>query len=169
MNSPDGGSDGPGAAGTAPQRPTATAARWSLAAEISLLVAGGTHMLAALEHLSHDPRFSVFFLIAGLGQLGAGLTLRRSPRPALVGGAVVTSVGLMLLYLVSRTVALELGPHSDRPQDPDILGTIVVVAELVAVATLPSLLAPRWRRVTMNAVLLTGLATWAAWFTGFLG
>lgn len=153
-----------GAGGAAPP-----AGRWADAAALGLVVAGACHLLTALEHLTHDVRFAVFFLAAGVVQVCLGPGLRRRARPAVVAAALAGTVGLLLLYLVSRTVALELGPHADRPEDPDPLGTVVVVAELVAVAALPALLPPRGRAVALNAVLAVGVAVWLAWFAGIIG
>lgn len=145
------------------------AGRWADAAALGMVVAGACHLLAALEHLTHDVRFAVFFLAAGVVQVCLGPGLRRRPRPAVVAAALAGTVGLLLLYLLSRTVALELGPHADRPEDPDPLGTVVVVAELLTVAALPALLPPRGRALALNAVLAVGVAVWLAWFAGIIG
>ena len=79
---------------------------------------------------------------------------------------------LVLLYVASRTVNLPFGGvhtvHNDRPQDPDILGTVVVAAELLTLATGPALLSATARRWATNALLLAGLGLWAAWGTGLL-
>lgn len=152
-----------------PVAPAAGTDRWGDVAAAAVLVAGAGHALAALDHLHHDLRFAVFFLLAGAVQLGVGPLLRRAPRPALVGAVLTGTAGLLLLYLLSRTVPLALGPHSDRPADPGLLGTVVVLAEVVAIGTLPALLAPRARRVAVNAVLAVGVAVWVSWIAGFLG
>ena len=58
--------------------------------------------------------------------------------------------------------------HNDRPQDPDLLGTVVVLAELVTLATAPALLPAALRRRCTTALMLVGVAMWAAWLTGLV-
>lgn len=154
---------------SAPTAPRVARDHWVVAATGGMLVAGVTHVLAALDHLSHEPGFVVFFLVAGAVQIGLAPYPGRPARPGRVAVAVASTVGLLLLYVASRTVALNLGPHSDRPEDPDLLGTIVVVSELVAVVGLLALMPPRWRRVSVNAVLAVGAAVWVSWLTGLIG
>lgn len=143
--------------------------RWPAAAAGGMVVAGVVHFLAALDHMDHKPQFVAFFLAVGVGQIALAPHPGRTPRPGRVALALSSTVGLLLLYLASRTVVLDLGPHADRPEAPDLLGTIAVAAELVALVGLPALLPPRWRRVAVNAVLVTGVAVWLSWFTGLIG
>lgn len=146
-----------------------TASPWHRAAAGGLVLAGIGHLLAALDHLAHDGLFTGFFLVVGLAQmLVAGRLLRRR-QPAAVAAALAATVALLLLYVYSRTAGLLIGPHADRPEDPDPLGTVVVVCELVAVTTLPTMLGPRGRRLAVNALLAVGVLVWAAWLAGFLG
>ncbi len=143
--------------------------RWAGTAVLGLILAGVGHVLAALDHLSHDVRFAVFFLAVGLGQLVVGSGMRRSARTPTVSATLAVTVSLLLLYLVSRTVALELGPHGDRPESADVLGTAVVIAELAALVALPALLPARARRIAVNAILAVGVAVWVSWITGITG
>lgn len=154
---------------SAPTAPRVARDRWVDAAALGLLLAGAAHLLAALDHLDHDPRFAGFFLAVGVAQIGLAPYPGRPPRPGRVGVALGSTVALLLLYLASRTVVLELGPHADRPEAPDLLGTLAVLSELVALAALPALLPPRRRRVAVNGVLVIGVAVWLAWFAGLIG
>lgn len=141
---------------------------WPAAAALGVTLAGAGHVLAALDHFADDVRFAAFFLAVGAVQLIVGPGMR-GRRPAVVATVLAGTVALLLLYLVSRTIALDLGPHSDRPQSPDLLGTVVVVCEVLAVAALPALLPPRARRIAVNAVLAVGATVWSAWFAGLIG
>ena len=82
------------------------------------------------------------------------------------------TLGLVLLYVASRTVNLPFGGvhtvHNDRPQDPDLLGTAVVLAELVTLATAPALLPEPLRRWSTTTMMLVGVGLWAAWATGLV-
>lgn len=154
-------------AGAPPIAPAGTG--WERAGRVGLDVAGATHLLVALDHLTHDPRFSVFFLAIGAAQLVVAHRMRRGAHPGAVTAVIAATVGLLVLYLASRTVALSFGPHADRPQDADLLGTVVVVAETVAVATLPVLLPAAWRARVLNGLLAAGVVVWLVWFAGVLG
>lgn len=154
---------------SAPTTPRVRRDRWPAAATFGMLLAGGGHLLAAVDHLSHGPRFAVFFLVVGCAQIALAPHPGRAPGPGRVSAALACTVGLLLLYLVSRTIALDLGPHSDRPESPDLLGTIVVLCELVAIMALPALLPPRPRQIAVNVLLAIGLVVWLSWFTGLIG
>jgi hypothetical protein len=153
----------------APPIPRTARDRWVDVAAGGLLAAGVAHLLAALDHLSHEPRFVVFFLAVGAAQVVLSPRQGRRRGPVAVSAVLAATVGLLLLYVASRTLVLDLGPHADRPEDPDLLGTVVVLCELVAVVGLLALLPPRGRRVAGNAVGVIGLGLWLAWLTGVLG
>jgi hypothetical protein len=152
---------------TSPAAPVRTD-RWTLAAAAVVTLAGALHLVAALEHLGHDVRFAVFFLGVGAAQVAAGPSLRRGMAPAAAVTVLAGSVGLVLLYLYSRTIGLQVGPHADRPEDPDALGLAVVACELVAVAAVAALLPPRGRARVVNAVFAVGLGVWGLWLSGAL-
>ena len=153
----------------APVAPPADRGSRELAGALGMVLAGAGHVFAALDHLSHALLFSAFFLVVAVAQLLLAARIREGARPALVMAVLAGSIGLVLLYVVSRTVALEFGPHSDRPEDPDVLGTAVLICELVTIAVLPTLLPPRWRGAAVNMILAVGVAVWVAWFTGLIG
>jgi hypothetical protein len=152
---------------TSPAMPVRTD-RWTLAAAAVVTLAGALHLVAALEHLGHDVRFAVFFLGVGAAQVGVGPSLRRGMAPAAAVTVLAGSVGLVLLYLYSRTIGLHVGPHADRPEDPDALGLAVVACELVAVAAVAALLPPRGRARVVNAVFAVGIGVWGLWLSGAL-
>jgi hypothetical protein len=152
---------------TSPAVPVRTD-RWTLAAAAVVTLAGALHLVAALEHLGHDVRFAVFFLGVGAAQVAAGPSLRRGMAPAAAVTVLAGSVGLVLLYLYSRTIGLHVGPHADRPEDPDALGLAVVACELVAVAAVAALLPPRGRARVVNAVFAVGIGVWGLWLSGAL-
>jgi hypothetical protein len=146
--------------------PTVTA---GLVAAGAVTVAGVLHLLAALEHVQHQMTFAVFFMVVGLLQAGAGAGLRKGPTPLRIGLGLAALVGLVVLYVYSRTIGLQIGPHADRPEDPDFLGIAVVVCELAAIAAMITLLPDRLRSVAGNAVLFVGVGVWVLWATGVVG
>lgn len=142
--------------------------RLPVVAAAAVTTAGALHLVAALGHLAHDVRYAVFFLGVGLAQACLGPRLRGGTGPASGLAAVAATVALVVLYALSRTLVLVDGPHADRPEDPDAVGTAVVVCELVAVAAIAALLPPRWRAVAVNGVLAAGLGMWVLWASGVL-
>lgn len=152
---------------TAPTAPARTG-RWPLAAACAVTVAGGLHLIAALDHLHHDVLFVGFFLAVGAVQAAGGPGLRRATRPGPLIAWIAGTVALVLLYGYSRTVGLQFGPHADRPEAADPVGMVVVACELVAVAGLLAMLPPRWRSRTVDGLLALGAGLWLLWSTGAL-
>ena len=169
------------AAGDAPFRadPTWTAtgvlrrlAAPSVLASVGLYAAAGGHVIASLVHLSHGWRITVFFLVAAAVQVLVAGRVARGAGSVVTGAVLAGTLGLVLLYLASRTMTLPFGGvhtvHNDRPQDPDLLGTVVVAAELLTLVAGQALLPARTRRVAVNAMLLVGAGLWGAWGLGVL-
>ena len=120
---------------------------------VGIYVAAGGHVIASLVHLGHGWRITAFFLVAA----GGAGPRRRPGRPRwrrpVTARCSPPRWASVLLYVASRTVNLPFGGvhtvHNDRPQDPDLLGTVVVAAELLTLPTGPALLpatAPPGRR-----------------------
>ena len=141
-------------------------------AALGLYGAAGGHLIAALVFLNHGWSITTFFLVVAGFQIAAAGRLARGASGAATAAVLAVTLGLVLLYLASRTVALPFGgvhtAHNDRPQDADLLGTFVVAAELLTLATGPALLPATVRRWTMNTMLLIGGGLWLAWGTGLL-
>ena len=129
-------------------------------------------MIASLVHLSHGWGITAFFLVVAAAQVVAAGRVARGAGTLVLSAVLAATLGLVLLYLASRTLTLPFGGvhtvHNDRPQDPDLLGTVVVAAELLTLATGPALLPATVRRWATNAMLLVGAGLWAAWGTGLL-
>jgi len=143
----------------------------ALLAAVGLYAAATGHVAAALVHLSHGWSITAFFLVAAAVQVAAAGRIGRGTAAAgLVVAVLLGTLGLVLLYVASRTVNLPFGGvhtvHNDRPEDPDLLGTAVVLAELVTLATAPALLPEPLRRWSTTTMMLVGVGLWAAWATG---
>ena len=145
----------------------------ALLAAVGLYAAAAGHVIAALVHLSHGWSITAFFLVAAAVQVAAAGRIGRGTAAAgLVVAVLLGTLGLVLLYVASRTVNLPFGGvhtvHNDRPEDPDLLGTAVVLAELVTLATAPALLPEPLRRWSTTTMMLVGVGLWAAWATGLV-
>ena len=78
------------------------------------------------------------------------------------------NLGVVVLYLVSRTSGVPFGPHAGRAEEAGVLDMSTTAVELAAVVFLLSLLGGRERGLAINAVLVVGVAVWALRLTGFL-
>ena len=140
---------------------------------VGLYAAAAGHTVAALVHLSHGVTITAFFLAAAAAQVAvAGRIGRGTAGAALVGAVLLGTLALVLLYVASRTVNLPFGgvhtAHNDRPQEPELLGSVVVLAELVTLATAPALLPDVLRRWSTTAMMLVGIGLWVGWATGLV-
>ena len=156
-------------AGVASRRRTSPA----LLAATGLYAAAAGHVIAALVHLSHGWNITAFFLVAAAVQVVvAGRIGRGTAAAGLVVAVLLGTLGLVLLYVASRTLNLPFGGvhtvHNDRPQDADLLGTVVVLAELVTLATAPALLPDRPRRWSSTTMMVVGVGLWTVWATGLV-
>ncbi|MBC3194303.1 hypothetical protein H7X46_24940 [Pseudonocardia sp. C8] len=143
--------------------------RTARAGAAATVLAGALHLVAGALHAHHGPLVGVFFLAVGGVQIWFGLAARRGVGERVATAGIAATVGLVVLYLVSRTVTLPIGAHADRPEDGDLLGFTVVVAELAMIVTLAAPLGPRWRARALNGVLAAGAGVWTLWATGLLG
>lgn len=148
------------------------------AAVVCSATAALAHFVAAPGHYTWWPAAGVFFAALGVAQavyavlLVAGV---RDHRYLLAG--VWGTVGVILLYVASRTVGLPTAPpvpfHGGRwvvgrsivPDGAKHVGPLDVftlVAEMLLVVTLLSMLPNRSKARTVNNLMWIGLALWGA-------
>jgi hypothetical protein len=122
-------------------------------AVVSSAAAAGVHAAVAPAHFSEATLFGVFFLGSALLQLAwAGAAALGTSRPLLLAG-VVGNLGVVALWLVTRTVGLPFGllptPEAVGPWDLACAAwELVVVASCVAMLRAPGTLPVRlgtWR------------------------
>lgn len=156
-------------------------------------LAGGIHLAVVPEHLTESWLMTVFFLVVGLAQLGLAVALRWQLPAALLAAAVVAHLGVIALYVASRTVDLPFvpphGPGHDiehlpvaggigngvpiypgsRIEPVGVLDVACLIAELVLVALLTGMLPPKWRRLMTSSMLALGMFAIIARGSGLLG
>ena len=153
-------------------------------------LAGIIHFAVVPEHLHEATVEGVFFIIAGTGQLVLAVALLRGLRTPGLLLALVANVGLVCLYVLSRTVALPfVPPHSefhhlpvagaagngvpifpgDRIETVGRLDLICLLAELGLLVMLVALLPAKTRRFTTDALLGLALVGLAARAFGVIG
>ena len=142
------------------------------------------HFVAAPGHYTWWPAAGVFFMALGVAQSACAVLLLRGTRlPWFVLAAIWGTVGVILIYVASRTVGLPMSPpvpfHGARwvpgrsivPDGAKYVGPLDVftlVAELVVVVALISRLPNRLKLRTVNQLMWLGLGLWGAAIVGLL-
>ena len=123
---------------------TATEVRRELEIDAALLAiaAGLIHAVAGVSHFGDYWLFAVFFAVPAPAQIAWGvLVYRGAARSLLVAGAW-GSAGVALLWLVTRTVGLPIGPHAGAPEAVGPLDALATIDEQAVVILVLALL--RW-------------------------
>ncbi|HEX6543251.1 MAG TPA: multicopper oxidase family protein [Ktedonobacterales bacterium] len=156
-------------ADTSLQRPWK--ARWSQiavnAAAVFTLSAAIIHFFVVPEHFQEYLLYGLFFIAAGIAQAGLALALVIVPSRRLYIAGLAGSLGMVALWMISRTVGLPFGPNGAwRPEMvgmPDIIASLL---ELVAALFFLRLIVRRSQqrafppgRVVLATVPLVLLAT----------
>ena len=96
------------------------------------------HAQAIGWHLGEYAPFAALFAVLAAAQIGWGVLLYRRPHPRLLWAGVVLSLGVVAVWIVSRTSGLPLGPERWSPEE---VGSADVIssADEVAVALLAGL------------------------------
>jgi len=131
-------------------------------------VAAGIHLGVAPEHFAEWWGYGAFFVLAAMGECALVALLALRPRPWVVQAGIWASLATMLMYLVSRTSGIPLGPETGVVEAVELPGLAATAAEGALVVVLCQLLDGRERRHTLNALGLVGAALWIAALTGAL-
>ena len=78
--------------------------------QLAAVLAAGIHAAVVPEHLQESLLVGCFFVVVAMGQFGLAAVLRRRPPLLVVVGAIWAHVGLIALYVASRTVDLPFLP-----------------------------------------------------------
>ena len=109
-------------------------------------VAGLIHVKAMADHAGQYWLFGVLFGLVAGAQIALALALWRTPVSdrVLVASAVVT-VGVVAVWVVSRTVGLPIGPGSGKPEQLGVADAFSSLIELVFVAVVCRIVRPDGR------------------------
>jgi hypothetical protein len=172
-------------------RPTAAstvAARWAAAA--AALIAAGIHLDIAPEHLREWWLYGGFFLTVAAAQAALAVLVLRAPRLIVLLGGIWGTVGLIGIYVLSRTTGLPISPpggHAGHALghghavvagvlsgvpiipgsgNPNVervgsLDLTALGAELILIVALVALLSPAARRWTTNLMVVLAVGAWA--------
>ncbi|MFG2089781.1 MULTISPECIES: hypothetical protein [unclassified Spirillospora] len=129
-------------AGTA-ARATSSVPSARRVAAIGSVLAALVHYAVVPEHLSEWWAYAVFFSAVGMFQLiWAVLVHTGNERPVLLLGLAV-NVGVLALWVVSRTAGLPFGPDSGEAEAFGVLDVLSAAAELAVTGAILLALRPR--------------------------
>ncbi len=136
------------------------------------VVCGLIHVGAAVDHYGEFPLYTAVFSGLAAAQMtwAALLVWRPTPRWLALGCAL--QLGIVALWLASRTVGVPIAPKAWTPEQLGVADVVESVCELVTILAASSvLLAGRWplaRRLmgALPAFLLTALLVGALLGTG---
>jgi hypothetical protein len=119
-------------------------------------VAGLIHVKAMADHAGHYWLFGVLFGAVACAQIALAMALWRTPVSdrLLVAGAVAT-VGLIVVWLVSRTVGLPIGPWAGEAEAFGVSDVIVTMTEVAFIAVVSVIVCPD-RRIGVRLRWLAG-------------
>jgi hypothetical protein len=127
----------------------------------ALALASGLHAVAAPGHLQEGVAISVFFGAVAAGQLAAAIAILRRPAVAVVDCVAGTTLALMLLWALSRTVGFPFGGHGER-EAIGVVDSLCLAAQAVAVGALAVAARVHRRALTVAAAAVCFLALVAA-------
>jgi hypothetical protein len=125
-----------------------------------MLLAGVFHLAIVADHWEHAPAHGLFFLIAGMVQIGWAVAFWRSGSSALARLGFVIALGLVALWGITRAAA---APFGHGPEAVDSAGVATKLCEIVCAASLAvlltsSLFVPGRRPASVTLAGLTVLA-----------
>ena len=176
---------------TAPDVTTADRDRrlFSLVAAPCALGAAAIHAVVVPEHLEEAPAAGVFFVVLALAQLALAVALLWPLRPWVLAAALVGHVGVVVLYVASRTMDLGFLPaHSvshlpvvngvgngvpvlpgSHAEPVGVLDVACLALELVLITMLAALLPARTGRLVTNGLAVLAVSALVARGLGLLG
>ena len=123
-----------------------------------LLVAAGALVCAALihvwvapEHFREAVLYGAFFACLSVAQLSAAWFVAAGRSRTVVAAVALGSAAVICLWLVTRVVAIPLGPDAGATESFGVLDVAASVLELVAVAGCLAALRPSPRRPKVAA------------------
>jgi hypothetical protein len=121
---------------------------------LAALSAGGAaiHVAVAPDHFHEYALFGVFFLAASAAQAAWAIAVLVRPNRPLLVAAVIGNAGLIMLWALSRTVGLPVGPELWRPEGITAADALATQLEVVLVvgcawAVRQSMIGLAWTKV----------------------
>ena len=122
-----------------------------------LVLAGAIHVVVVPEHLDHWVPFGIAFAVLAALQFALAVVLYRAPTVGRLRFAADLSTAVVLVWILSRTTGLPVGPDAGRAEAAAPIDVAATVAELHVAFS-------GWwlTRLGKDAVDLPPWAMWAA-------
>jgi hypothetical protein len=127
------------------------------------VVGGLIHIGAAVDHFGEFPLYTVVFVVLATVQMAWAATVLRRPSRAVLLFGCAFNLGVVGLWVASRTVGVPIGPQVWVPESvgvADLIETVGEIATVIAalsVAMSPRLPCARYVTVRIAPVLLVVL------------
>lgn len=109
-------------------------------------VAGLIHAKAFIDHVDHYWLFGVFFGALTYAQILWAMRLWRRPDDRrLFKPVAVLSLGVVAIWIVSRTTGLPIGPWAGRPETVGMPDAVASLDELLIAGMIAAILRPEGR------------------------
>jgi hypothetical protein len=99
----------------------------------STLVAAAIHVAVIPEHLGESSLFAAGFALMALTQAASAEMVMMAPSRRTYASSGVVNAGIALLWLISRTAGLPVGPHPWIPETVSFLDAAATGLEVAAV------------------------------------
>lgn len=105
--------------------------RWPLG--LLSLVAAVIHFAVTPEHFEEYVLFGVFFVVLAAFQLVWGVVMPQRPSPWVLWVGLLVNLGVIVIWVVSRTAGLPIGPEAGEAEEIGVLDGVSTAAEALIV------------------------------------
>lgn len=138
-----------------------------LTAALSLF-AGYVHVAYVDSHLQEWWAYGAFFIAAANLQVLFAALLVRWPRAWLPYAGIAGNLGIITVYVITRTSGIPLGPHRRVVEEAGATDWATTAAQVGIIIALLAMLDGRPRRWIINGLLVLGVLAWVLRLTGHL-
>lgn len=103
---------------------------------ITSIAAGAIHSAVAPEHLAESTTLGAAFIAVAVFQIAWAIPAAGDATENLITVGAFVNGGVVVAWVVSRTVGLPIGPHAWVPEHAGMLDTTATTLELVVVIVL---------------------------------
>jgi hypothetical protein len=105
--------------------------RWPLG--LLSLLAAVIHFAVTPEHFEEYVLFGVFFVVLAAFQFLWGVVMPQRPSPGVLWLGLVVNLGVIAIWVVSRTWGLPIGPEAGEAEEVGLLDGLSTAAEALIV------------------------------------
>jgi hypothetical protein len=145
--------------------------RWSaavLAAAVMSMAAGWIHFAFVASHWRDWWAYGAFFVATGVFQALLAPALLRWPNAWTALAGIVGNLGIVGMYVLSRTSGIPMGPHTGVVEKATVVDLTCTAGEIVLIGVLLGMVGQTNRRWIINLLLVVGVALWVLRLTNRL-